>query len=164
MSAQEAIRLFSICFYVSLAIMAAGFAYAAFAFFRYRIPQVRALMTGKAQRKVLAKMRSSSQLLTGAEPEEGTEAESERKSEAEAEPETEALIPPAFSPSLSRESSGGEAGRAAKGDWDFTGVTERLDHPPEFPRQPQGKEAIKHPIGRFETIEHQMVLHTDEEL
>ena len=42
--------------------------------------------------------------------------------------------------------------------------TERLDHPPEFDKHPQAKEAMQHPVGGFETIEHLMVIHTDEEL
>lgn len=121
MSAQEAIGLFSICFYVSLAVMAVGFGFAAFAFFRYRIPQVFALMTGKAQRKTVEKMRSSG-------------------------------------------NSKGSTG-ASEGEYlEFTGETERLEHPPEFDQHPQVKEAMQHPVGGFETIEHLMVIHTDEEL
>ncbi len=145
MSAQEAIGLFSICFYVSLAVMAAGFGFAAFAFFRYRIPQVFALMTGKAQRKTVEKMRSSRQLQT----EEEIEGPIEGPVEASVEGPVEAPIKEAIEERI---------------DGEPEAETERLDHPPEFDRHPQVKEAMQHPVGGFETIEHLMVIHTDEEL
>lgn len=190
MSAQEAIRVFSICFYVSLGLMAVGFGFAIFAFFKYRIPQVFALMTGKAQKKTIEKMRSSGQLQTEEEIEAEIQAESYTASSAElrqqpqspmtgatrSEPaeetsllsevaETEVLQREAEPQFLHDENPGGKGERLEEDFSEFAGETERLDHPPRFDMHPQaGAEATKHPIGRFETIEHQMVLHTDEQL
>lgn len=149
MSAQEAIGLFSICFYVSLAVMAAGFGFAAFAFFRYRIPQVFALMTGKAQRKTVEKMRSSRQLQTEEEIEGPIEEPIEEPVEGPVEGPVEAPVKEAIEAMI---------------DGEPEAETERLDHPPEFDKHPQAKEAMQHPVGGFETIEHLMVIHTDEEL
>ena len=164
MSAQEAIRVFSICFYVSLAVMAAGFGFAVFAFFRYRIPQVFVLMTGKAQKKTIEKMRSSGQLQTEEEIEAEIQAESYTASSSELRQQPQSPMTGATrteraeETSLLSEVAGIEV--LQKG-----AETERLDHPPRFDMHPQaGAEATKHPIGRFETIEHQMVLHTDEQL
>lgn len=49
MDAVELINLYNTLFYASLAVAVLGFGLAAFFFFYFRIPQVRALMTGKAR-------------------------------------------------------------------------------------------------------------------
>lgn len=62
MSPEQSITLFSTGFYIFLAIAVIGFGLAVFFFFRFRIPLVYALMTGKAQKKTIEKMQKSGQL------------------------------------------------------------------------------------------------------
>lgn len=49
MDAVELIQLYETLFYVSVALTVLGFGFAVFFFFFFRIPDVRALMTGKAR-------------------------------------------------------------------------------------------------------------------
>lgn len=62
MTPEQSISLFSTGFYIFLGIAVIGFGLAAFFFFRFRIPEVYALMTGRARKKTIEKMQRSGQL------------------------------------------------------------------------------------------------------
>ncbi len=64
MNPEQSIQLFTILFYIFLAVMIVGFGLAVFYFFYYRIPQVYALLTGRAQRKTVEKMQKSGRLIS----------------------------------------------------------------------------------------------------
>ncbi len=51
MNAEQSIRLCTIAFYICIGVMAAGFGFAMFAFFKHRIPHVFSIMTGRAKKK-----------------------------------------------------------------------------------------------------------------
>lgn len=59
MGAEQSITLYSIGMYACLAIMVIGFGLAVLFFFKFRIPQVFALMTGRVERKSIEKMQKS---------------------------------------------------------------------------------------------------------
>ena len=59
MGAEQSITLYTIGMYACLAIMVIGFGLAVLFFFRFRIPQVFALMTGRVERKSIEKMQKS---------------------------------------------------------------------------------------------------------
>lgn len=70
MDAQQQIEIFTWGFRACLGVMILGYGFAIFAFFKYKIPTIFALMTGRVQKKTIEKMRESGQLRTADELEE----------------------------------------------------------------------------------------------
>jgi len=64
---ESLINLFSVGFYVFLAIAVIGIGLGVFTFFKFNIPNVVALMTGKAQRRSVESMKASGRLRSDAE-------------------------------------------------------------------------------------------------
>lgn len=86
MNTEQQIALYSTAFYICLAVMAAGFALAAFFLIRFKIPRTIALITGRAGGKSFEKMKK------GVVSRSEEEAEKERDGSAKSrcrDPETE---------------------------------------------------------------------------